>query len=158
MIKGLQPPAANASALKTEAATRALNSEEVTLTPQPLRAQSEATLVVDVQLPAGYHLNADAPQRYQIVVEDGGGALALGKDRVGASASGRFSELPLRVPLRVAGARAPASLRISLTIYYCREDNTGTCRIKTLFWRAPVEITGQQTAPVEIRVRGEIKL
>jgi hypothetical protein len=44
-----------------------------------------------------------------------------------------------------------------MTLFYCREDNTGTCQIKTLAWRAPIEITSEANAPREIKVQGEIK-
>jgi hypothetical protein len=64
--------------------------------------------------------------------------------------------LPLRLPLR-ALANGAAELRVQFTLYYCREDNTGACRIKTLVWRAPLDITADQTAPREIKVKAEIK-
>src|SRR3989442_10978545 len=40
-----------------------------------------------------------------------------------------------------------AELRASFTFVYCRDDNTGTCRIKTLVWRAPVEVVADVNAP-----------
>ena len=46
---------------------------------------------------------------------------------------------------------------MQLTLYYCREDNTGTCRIKTLVFRAPVEITGEAGAPREIKLEGKVE-
>jgi hypothetical protein len=59
----------------------------------------------------------------------------------------------VRVPLR-AKAQGSAELLIQMTLYYCREDNTGTCRIKTLVFRAPVEVTDAQDAAREIRIEG----
>jgi hypothetical protein len=50
-----------------------------------------------------------------------------------------------------------AELQVRLTLYYCREDNTGTCRIKTLVWRAPVEVTAKAGAPREIRLLGKVE-
>jgi DNA-binding beta-propeller fold protein YncE len=155
MIKGLQPPASNAAA-ETELAS-APGVEEIKLAPQRLRAQSEAALVVEVQLPAGYHLNADAPQRYKVSIESGAQNLALAGKAGSAANSGKIAQLPLRLPLHTSAAGAGV-LRISLTLYYCREDNTGTCRIKTLAWRAPLEITAETSAPREIKAKGEIKL
>jgi DNA-binding beta-propeller fold protein YncE len=155
LIKGLQPPASNGNTNAVETAD-APNAEEIKLAPQTLRAQSDAALLVDVQLPAGYHLNAAAPQHYKIAVEEGI-SVGLGKERVGAAASGNVQQLPLRLPLRVMDA-GPASLRLSLTLYYCREDNTGTCQIKTLFWRIPVKVTTNKSAPLEIKAKGQINL
>ena len=63
--------------------------------------------------------------------------------------------LPIRVPVRVSSAGA-AELRASFTFVYCREDNTGTCRIRTLVWRAPVEVVIDSTAPTEINLTSKI--
>jgi hypothetical protein len=35
---------------------------------------------------------------------------------------------------------------VQLTLFYCREDNTGTCRIKTLVWGVPLEVTKDASA------------
>jgi hypothetical protein len=64
--------------------------------------------------------------------------------------------LPLRLPVQ-ARAAGPAELRVQLSVYYCREDNTGTCRIQTLAWRVPVEVSADAAAPREIKARGEVK-
>jgi NHL repeat len=155
-LKGLQPPAS--SSAETDATAPAPNTaEEIKLAPQRLRAQSEGALVVDVTLPAGYHLNATAPQRYNIAVEGDKKLLALDGNTKNLSARVvKDLHLPLRIPLHALNAGMTA-LRIQLTLYYCREDNTGTCQIKTLVWRAPVEITADANAPREIKAQGEIK-
>jgi thiol-disulfide isomerase/thioredoxin len=160
-IKGLQPPVSSSA----EASGPAPNSEEIKLAPQRLRAQTEGVLVIDIGLPAGYHLNSSAPQRYQISVEEGAQHLAVGADpKTGMSAwrdktltnTWKELRLPLRIPLRASDAGASA-LRIQLTLYYCREDNTGSCQIKTLVWRAPVEVASDANAPREIRVQGKVE-
>ncbi len=155
-LTGLQPPAS--SLPETDAtASAAPNSEEIKLAPQRLRAKSEGALIVDVALPAGYHLNSSAPQRYQIAIE--GDAKRLALDSNAKSAASRVAkdlQLPLRIPLRALDAGASA-LRLQLTLYYCREDNTGTCKIKTLVWRAPVEVTADTNAPREIKAQGKIE-
>ena len=53
------------------------NSEEIILAAQRLRANQDGTLVVQVDLPAGYHLNPMAPQRYRVSVESGGQQVGL---------------------------------------------------------------------------------
>jgi hypothetical protein len=50
----------------------------------------------------------------------------------------------------------PADLRVQVTLFYCREDNTGTCLIKTLVWRVPVEVTTHPTALNEIRLQAKL--
>ncbi|HKC62679.1 MAG TPA: thioredoxin-like domain-containing protein [Pyrinomonadaceae bacterium] len=154
-IKGLQPPDTSSSATsKTDVAP---NLEEIKLAPQKLSAQSSAALLIDVSLPEGYHLNSSAPQRYKISVESGPEHIALDNEsKTSAVRVAKDLQLPLRIPLHVGDAGSSA-LRIQLTLFYCREDNTGTCQIKTLAWRAPVEIAADANAPREIRAEAKIQ-
>lgn len=160
-LRGLRPPAASAKKLEENAAALpAPNSEELQLEPQTLLFAREAAggaLVVEVALPAGYHLNELAPHRLQATVERGAEHVAFeGGARRLTLAAKDLLRLPLRLPLRALSV-GTAELRLQLTLYYCREDNTGACRIKTLIWRAPVNITGDAAAPREIKVRGAVK-
>ncbi len=160
-IKGLEPPAALATVAKD--ADTGPNSEEIMLASQRLRANQDGTVLVQVDLPAGYHLNPMAPQRYRVSVESGVQQVGLVSSSV-TGANGRDREvketsknlrLPLRIPFRTYEA-GKADLRVQLTLFYCREDNTGTCRIKTLVWRAPIEVVTDTTASNEIRIQGKV--
>jgi thiol-disulfide isomerase/thioredoxin len=160
-LRGLLPPATSAKKLEENAAaTPAPNSEEIQLEAQRLLLTREATgntLVVEVALPAGYHLNELAPHRLQATIERGAEHVAFqGNTRQLTLAAKDLLRLPVRLPLRAISAGA-AELRLQFTLYYCREDNTGACRIKTLIWRAPLDITSAAAAPREIKVRGEVK-
>ena len=150
-IKGLQPPANPA----TESASADVfpNAEEIRVPLQKLGSGKDVTLLVDVALPAGYHLNPSAPQRYRVSIEKGLPALSIEAQNAVLTTKGL--QLPLRIPLRTINAGG-AELRTSLTLYYCREDNTGTCRIKTLVWRVPVEVTANPDDPREIKLQGRI--
>jgi hypothetical protein len=55
-----------------------------------------------------------------------------------------------------AAVAGTAELHASFTFVYCREDNTGTCRIKTLIWRAPVEVVTVAEAPASIRLEAKV--
>jgi hypothetical protein len=79
---------------------------------------------------------------------------AIGHD-VSVGESAKNLQLPLRIPFRSHEA-GKAELRVQLTLFYCREDNTGTCRIKTLVWRVPVEVTNEPVAPTEIKIQGRL--
>jgi DNA-binding beta-propeller fold protein YncE len=149
-IKGLQPPAVNQS---TDIADAAPNEEEIKLGTQKIRA-GESVVLINVELPPGYHLNPAAPQYYKISVEQGGEALSI--DPQNSTRNTKGLQLPIRVPFRISTAGA-AELRASFTFVYCREDNTGTCRIKTLTWRAPVEVVTDPAAPAEIRLTARVK-
>jgi len=149
-IKGLQPPASNQTAVAN--AEVLPNAEEIKLAPQKIRA-SDATLSINVELPAGYHLNPTAPQRYQISVAQGGEALTIDPENTNRSTKGL--RLPIRVPFGIKSAGA-AEIRASFTFVYCREDNTGTCRIKTLVWCAPLEVVTDSNAPAEVRLNARV--
>jgi hypothetical protein len=62
--------------------------------------------------------------------------------------------LPIRTSINViSGAK---ELRARFTFVYCREDNTGVCRIKTLQWQAPLEVVNEANATNEINLRGKV--
>jgi thiol-disulfide isomerase/thioredoxin len=146
-IKGLQPPASNQTATNEEVAP---NAEEITLPIQKLRA-GDSQAVINVELPPGYHLNPDAPQRYSISISQGPESLKT--PSANANQKGKVS-LPLRIPIGVGVGSAV--IQASFTVVYCREDNTGTCRIKTIKWRAPVEVVSDTAVPNEIRFSGKV--
>jgi len=147
-INGLTPPAKNVQALETASGP---NAEEIKVPSQRLRAGASGTLQIDVELPSGYHLNPLAPQRYKISTD--GKSVAI-DDKLAASAT-KDLKLPLRIPLN-ATANGPTSLRAQVTLFYCREDNTGTCRIRTLVWQVPVEVTNDANAPTELKLQGKV--
>ncbi len=161
-ITGLEPPvsALAANAIETDVGP---NSEEIKLLQQRVRAESKGTVVVKVELPAGYHLNPMAPQRYRVSVETGPRQLglisataigAIGQDRE-VRLTSKNLQLPLRIPFQ-AHEPGAAELRLQLTLFYCREDNTGACRIKTLVWRVPVEVGGGGSISNEIKLQGKL--
>ncbi|HMH45572.1 MAG TPA: hypothetical protein VK557_18935, partial [Pyrinomonadaceae bacterium] len=147
-IKGLQPPATNQTATDNDVAPSA---EEIKLPSQKLRA-GDAAVIINIDLPAGYHLNPTAPQRYTVAIEQGGESLKSAPINVNKMAKGLTP--PIRVPIGLGAGAATA--RVSFTFVYCREDNTGVCRIKTLQWQAPLEVVNDANATNEISLRGKV--
>jgi len=145
-LNGLMPPAKNLQALETASGP---NAEEIKVPAQRIRAGGG--LQIDVELPAGYHLNPLAPQRYK--VSNDGKAITI--DEKVASRSAKDLKLPLRIPLNATGT-GPTNLRAQVTLVYCREDNTGTCRIKTLVWQVPVEVVNDPSAPSDVKLQGKL--
>ena len=146
-INGLMPPADTMSKQTSDVGP---NADEVKLPAQSLRSASNGELIIDVALPAGYHLNPAAPQRYKVVVDD---QKILTIDPGVASGSSKDLKLPIKVPFKVA-ASGSANLKVQTTLFYCREDNTGTCRIKTLVWQIPVESV--QDAATELKLQAKL--
>ena len=147
-LNGLTPPMKNLQALENASGP---NAEEIKVPSQRLRAGANGALQIDVELPAGYHLNPLAPQRYK--VSSDGKSISI-DDKVASSAAKDLKQ-PLRIPLN-ATANGPTNLRAQVTLFYCREDNTGTCRIRTLVWQVPVEVTNDANAPTELKLQGKV--
>ena len=147
-LNGLTPPAKSMQALESASGP---NAEEIKVPSQRIRAGAGGALQIDVELPAGYHLNPLAPQRYKISAD--GKGLAI--DEKVAARSAKDLKLPLRIPLTATGV-GPTTLRAQVTLFYCREDNTGTCRIRTLVWQIPVEVTNDSSAPTDVKVQGKL--
>ncbi|HEY6804170.1 MAG TPA: thioredoxin-like domain-containing protein [Pyrinomonadaceae bacterium] len=148
-LNGLTPPS---KSMEKTASDGGPNAEDVKSAGQKLKANADGALLVEVELPAGYHLNPSAPQRYKVSVENGKNIVV---DSNQASYVGNELKLPLRVPLH-AGEKGAATVNVQLTLFYCREDNTGTCRIKTLRWQTPVEVSSDTTAPSEIKLQAKL--
>ena len=149
-INGLTPPATNNQA--TSETGSAPNAEEIKTPAQQLRSGGNAVLEINVDLPHGYHLNDMAPQRYKISVDNG---KTITVDEKVAARSAKDLKLPLRIPLNVVNTGS-TNVRAQATLFYCREDNTGTCHIKTLVWEIPIEVTTDANAPNEVKVHGKL--
>ena len=148
-INGLTPPAKNMQALES---VDGPNAEETKAAAQEIRTGTQGFLSIDVQLPAGYHLNPLAPQRYKVSVEGSGVAV----DQKNASQTSKDLKLPLRIPFTAASTPGTANVRAQVTLFYCREDNTGVCRIKTLIWQVPVNVVGNASAAAEVKLQGKL--
>lgn len=145
-INGLAPPAKSMRALEK---TDGPNAEETKVAAQQIRAGADGVLQIDVQLPAGYHLNPMAPQRYKVSVD--GNAVSVNEKN--AAQTSKDLKMPLRIPLTATAGTA--TIRAQVTLFYCREDNTGTCRIKTLIWQVPVTVSAGATVS-EVKLQGKL--
>ena len=149
-VNGLMPP----QAAEVSSNNSAPNAEEQKVLAQKVRARSEATLILNVDLPAGHHLNPAAPQRYSVTVDN---AKAIAVAEKNAQRSDKKLTLPIRVPIQALETGA-AKVRAQATLIYCRDDNTGTCRIKTLVWNVPVEVVNDAAAATELKLNAKLSL
>ena len=137
-IEGLTPPVET----KTDAGSFAPNLRENKTEIREVAAGAPSSLLVRLKLPDGFHLNPNAPNRYEITTDDA----KIVKVAGGAQ---KFGQLPLTVPFQAIQAGS-TNVKIKLTVYYCREDNTGVCLIKTLVWQVPLKISAQKKDAAEI--------
>ncbi len=137
-IEGLTPP------LQTETETVAPNTQEIKLDSKDVAANANSSLVFNIKLPEGFHLNPNAPQKYEVSAQNG-------KNIKIANPSQKFKTLPLVVPFQTV-QKGAATLKAKVTVYYCREDNTGVCMIKTLVWNVPLNVVADKKAATKVEI------
>ena len=142
-IEGLKPPVESESEIVT-----APNSNEIKLEAQTVAANAINSLIFNIKLPEGFHLNPNAPQRYEISVENGENVKI-------ANPAQKFKTMPVVVPF-AAKSKGAANLKARLTIYYCREDNTGVCLIKSLGWNVPLNVVADKKASNKIEISANV--
>ncbi len=143
-IEGLTPPTQ-----KIETETSAPNPKDIKLAAKTVAANSVNSLIFNVKLPDGFHLNPNAPQKYEISSGDE-------KSVKIAVPSRKFKTLPVVVPFQTLN-KGVANLKAKLTIYFCREDNTGVCLIKTLVWNVPLNIVADKNAATKVEISASVE-
>ncbi len=145
-ITGLKPPVQKESATTSDVSP---NLKEINLKEQTVSANAQSSLIFNVNLPEGFHLNPNAPQKYSISF-DGGKNISI------ENPMQRFKELPLKVPFQ-ASKEGVAKLNAKLTVYYCREDNTGVCFIKSLVWNVPIKVVKDKNAKSDVKLEASVE-
>jgi outer membrane protein assembly factor BamB len=128
IINGLKPPSTQVSSDEMDT-----DSESIKLDTRKVSPDQRIELIFNLKLPPGYHLNIYAPNQYSLDIESGSESISV------EGRKGKFTTLPVKIPFRT-GQRGRFSLSVNLRVYYCREDNTGTCHMKALRWQVPLEI------------------
>lgn len=141
-IQGLTPPMLN----EIESESISPNLKEITVAPQQISPNGKNSFTVNVKLPEGFHLNENAPQKYEVLYES---EKAEGTRK-------KFKTLPLEIPFEMV-KKSAENVSVKLTIYYCREDNTGVCLIKTLVWKIPVTVVQTENADKKISLSATVE-
>jgi hypothetical protein len=112
---------------------------------QRLKAGVAGQLLIEIHLPAGYHLNPRAPLHYRVQVSGTGLSIAPQDREQHLTAP----SLPLTIPLHTAPGSHNATLDVALTFYYCRTDDTGVCALASVHWQVVLHIspTGDTSMP-----------
>lgn len=142
-IEDLKPPVE----VMAQTSSGAPNLKNLKTETYLVTANSQNTLAFNIALPAGYHLNQDAPNRYEIIAENA-------KNLKINAPKGKFNELPFNLNFQTAGS-GESKLNAKFTLYYCREDNTGECLIKTLAWQIPVKVAAKGENKIELKANLE---
>ena len=139
-IDGLKPPK------EIVAAAVSPNLKVINVSEQKVSVSNNNLLRINVKLPDGFHLNPNAPQRYEIKAD--GNKVTI------ENAKMKFSKLPLVIPFQSDANET--KLEAKVNIYYCREDNTGVCYIKTLVWNVPVRFVSEKNVSSMIELKTDV--
>ena len=141
-IEGLKPPESSFVESVSPNLTIANVKEQM------VSISKEGSLFIDVKLPSGFHLNPNAPQRYEVTYDNDWVRVDNPKQK--------FDKLPIEIPFHPL-KRGKANLSAKLNIYYCREDNTGVCYIKTLVWNVPLKFVKTRDISNKIRLNASVR-
>src|SRR3989339_1169501 len=100
-----------------------------------LKADSEIQLTLNIQLPKGYHVNPNAPLIYRI---DTGSGIQV--EQANREVRLEKPELPIRISGRTTSDVQSTDVKISVSFYYCREDNQGACYIDAVVCHQPIKL------------------
>ena len=111
---------------------------QIKLDPVEIKPETgNITLNVKLQLPTGWKLNPLAPASYWVIAAGETGPL----DRAGF---GRHAlaepQTEFSIPVPVQGA-GKADVQVGMTFYYCQEGSGGLCKVGSVLWIVPLEIT-----------------
>ena len=143
-IEGLTPP----KITETETESYSPNLKEFKSELQSISANQNISFNFNIKLPDGYHLNVNAPNRYEI---SGDESIIKIESR-----SQKFKSLPLSIPIQTLKS-GETNLKAKISVFYCREDNTGECLIKTLVWQIPVKISKDKSANKKVELNGSVE-
>jgi len=144
-ISGLKPPVSG-----TIVPEIFPNQIEYSIGPQTIAISKSNSLSFEVELPEGYHLNPNAPQRFEV-------SFGANKSIKMTAEKGVFKKLPLTIPFETTKAET-VDFAARLNIYYCRKDNTGVCYIKSVSWKGPVKFVKQSSAKDNLTLKAKIEL
>ncbi len=109
-------------------------------------------LHVALRLPDGYKINDMAPTQYWIEAASPDGPIArsaLDRPTRRAKPAADFE-----ISLPVSGEQGKEMLKVSLIYYYCEQAGSGLCKIGSVVWTAPVELTtGAASDAIELTHR-----
>ncbi len=117
-----------------------------------LKPGQEIAVNVSLTLPKGYKFNAGAPLVY--LVESPGTPEILGAD---VSPTGDKLDPPaetftIKVPLAKAlSAGETMKLKVSLSMFICKEGSEGLCTLSNFIWTVPVTFQDAGAAAIEVR-------
>ncbi len=100
---------------------------------------SDTALALNVTLPAGAHLNAEAP--WTVRVSTGGNVLS--------QETGHSGDLPITARVPASAPKMGSAWEVALSIVYCTDGDGALCVPADITWRVPVK-AGEQAGLIKL--------
>lgn len=114
--------------------------DEINLEPVALLPGDDAVhLSIETRLPAGYKLNNLAPMRYRIVAAQETGPIV--RDDLGKYHRIERPAKKFEIKLPLSANDGTDRISVDLFYYYCREGAEGLCKMGSVRWNVPIELT-----------------
>ena len=110
-------------------------ARQIELPLKTLKMGSDIQLILNINLPKGYHVNPNAPLIYRI---DAGSGIQV--EQANREVRLEKLELPIKISGKTTSEEKSTDLKVSVSFYYCREDNQGACFIDAIIWQLPIKI------------------
>ena len=145
LISGLEPPQP-----RTDEKTDVAADVEKKLDRVAVRAVAgKLRLRIELELPSGYKMNPAAPMSYRVKAVSSGDGSKHGPLSA-ASLGGRTRVEPpagaFDVSLPVDSNAGRQTLRVFVTYYYCRTGAEGICKVGSVAWTVPIELSAEADA------------
>lgn len=141
--RGLQPARAHNRVVARDADGAMSATHVIGASPIDIVPGKNVELLLDVQLPPGAHINADAP--WNVEVSCNGSQLH--------HESGRTNRLPIQITVPASRVRVNGPWHVSAEFVYCVDGDAGSCVPADIAWEAATRV-GDRAALQ--RLRGSI--
>jgi thiol-disulfide isomerase/thioredoxin len=143
-IAGLAPPKPPA---EPDSAFALPDAAQVSVPPATVQPQNgQLHLTVELQLPAGYKINEEAPTSYLVDFPAAGaqpGPIVRDKLDKPITVAKPSTTFDIALPLNAQTGRD--TVRISLNYFYCRTGAEGICKVGSVVWTVPLELKPDAT-------------
>ena len=124
--------------------TAGANVRTVELDAQQIASGNGIDMNVEFTLPEGYKLNPLLPVTYRLAVEGDQSLIAADQLNTRTEATTEGEATQFRIP--VAQQTGRATLLVTLTYGYCRDGKGGLCKLDSVKFKLPIELTTKAEA------------
>ena len=138
-IEGLTPPLPVAEPHAADSKVRT-----VELAPQQIASSNDIDFHVEFTLPEGYKLNPLLPVTYRVAADNEQSLVAADQLNTRIKATTDDKGTTFRIP--VTKSAGSATLLVTLTYGYCRDGKGGLCKLDSVKFKLPIELTAKTEA------------